>query len=51
MGYVSIGNGVSEEDPRPATESLVIMALGVINHFKIPIGYFIIGGILQRSSG
>jgi Transposase protein len=44
-GYVNISEGVSEEDPKPATEALVIMAVGVNFHFKIPIGYFFIAGL------
>jgi len=44
-GYVDIGEGVTEEDPKPATEALVIMVVGINWHFKIPIGYFFIAGL------
>ena len=43
-GYVDIGEGVSSEDPKPATDALVFMAVGVNWHFKVPIGYFFVAG-------
>jgi hypothetical protein len=44
-GYVDIAEGVTEEDPKPATEALVIMVVGINWHLKIPIGYFFIAGL------
>ncbi len=43
-GFVDVGTGVTDDDSRPATEALIIMAVGVNGHFKIPIGYFFIAG-------
>ena len=43
-GYVNIGNGLSEEGQKPATDALVIMVVGINWHFKIPIAYFFIAG-------
>ena len=43
-GYVNIGEGVSSEDPKPATDALVFMVVGVNWPFKIPIAYFFIAG-------
>ena len=43
-GYVSIGEGLSEEGQKPATDALVIMVVGINWHFKIPVAYFFIAG-------
>ncbi len=48
-GYINFGAGVTEEDAKPATEVLIIMAVGVNCHFKIPIGYFFISGDFSLS--
>ena len=44
IGFSNIGAGVSENEPKPATEALVFMVVGVNWHFKLPIGYFFITG-------
>ncbi len=43
-GYNNMGNDVTNEDPKPATEALVLMAVGINLYFKIPIRYFFIAG-------
>jgi len=51
-GFVDIGLGPAISDPAPARDVLVIMAVGVNSHFKVPIGYFFIAGLSgsQRAS-
>ena len=44
IGFSNIGAGVSENEPKPTTEALVFMIVGVNWHFKLPIGYFFIAG-------
>lgn len=48
-GYVNVGSGVSANEEVPATEALVIMAVGVNSFFKIPLGYFFIAGLILYS--
>ncbi len=43
-GYVDIGSGSSADDSKPATDALVIMAVGINQHFKLPLGYFFTAG-------
>ena len=45
-GYVDLGTGAVDDDSKPATEVLILMVVGVNYHFKIPIGYFFISGML-----
>jgi hypothetical protein len=39
------GFETASENPTPANEVLVIMAVGINFHFKVPIGYFFIHGL------
>jgi hypothetical protein len=43
-GYVNIGFGSAESEDKLATDALIIMAVGVIWHFKIPLAYFFVSG-------
>ena len=43
-GYVNIGEGLSQEGQKPATDALVIMVVGINWHFEIPVAYFFIAG-------
>jgi len=43
-GFVD-GFETAYENPTPANEVLVIMAVGINFHFKVPIGYFFISGL------
>ena len=45
VGYVDLGPNLSESSEDEATEALVIMAVGIRGHWKIPLGYFLINGI------
>jgi hypothetical protein len=49
-GFVNIGAGESNDDSKPATEVLIIMAVGINWHFKIPLAYFFIAGIVYKKS-
>lgn len=44
-GFVDIGDGPCQNNPIPAKEVLVLMAVGINNHFKLPLGYFFISGL------
>ena len=46
QGYVNLGTEteIGSKNSKPATDALVIMAVGVNCHFKIPLGYFFIAG-------
>ena len=44
VGFVDVGTG-SLENTDEATEVLVIMAVGLQSHWKVPVGYFLINGI------
>jgi hypothetical protein len=47
-GFVNIGAGETNDDSKPATEVLIIMAVGINWHFKIPLAYFFIAGIVYK---
>ena len=44
-GYVDLGTGENDDGAKEATQALIIMAVGVNQHFKIPIAYFFVAGI------
>jgi len=46
QGYINLGTEteIGSRNSKPATDALVIMAVGVNCHFKIPLGYFFIAG-------
>ena len=43
-GYVDLGTGENDDSAKEATQALIIMAVGVNQHFKIPIAYFFVAG-------
>jgi hypothetical protein len=46
VGFVDLGGIVEEEeDPKPATEALVFMAVGLNAPWKIPVAYFFTNGL------
>ena len=44
-GHVDLGTGDFNDDAPMATDALVIMAVSVNEHFKIPLIYFLIKGL------
>ena len=45
VGFVDLGTGEVQNDAAEATEALVVMAVGLQAHWKIPIAYFLINGM------
>jgi hypothetical protein len=45
VGFVDLGSGPVENDEATAREALVIMAVGLAGHWKVPLGYVLIDGI------
>jgi hypothetical protein len=45
VGFVDLGAGSLDNDVAEAIEVIVIMAVGLQGHWKIPVGYFLINGI------
>ena len=43
QGHVDLGDGVKHE--KVAREALVVMAVGINSHWKLPIGYFFVNGL------
>ena len=50
VGFVDLGAGSLDNDVAEATEVIVIMAVGLQGHWKIPVGYFLINGISASSN-
>ena len=44
-GHVDIGSGVYDDSTSMAKDALVLMAVCVYGHWKIPLGYFLIDGM------
>ena len=44
-GYVDLGTGENDDSAKEATQVLILMVVGVNQHFKIPIAYFFIAGL------
>jgi len=44
-GLVNLGQVMADKSTTPAKEVLVVMAVGINCHFKLPIGYFYINGL------
>ena len=44
-GFVDLGLGPLENDACEAREAIVILAVGITGHWKIPLGYFLVDGI------
>jgi len=42
IGFVDVGTGSLGGDVAEATDAIVIMALGLQSHWRIPVGYFMI---------
>lgn len=51
IGFVDCGGNIERDDETLATEALVIMAVGVHGSWKLPLGYFLIGGISGTLQG
>ena len=45
VGFVDLGSGSLACDLAEAREALVIMAVGLVGNWKVPLGYFLISGI------
>jgi hypothetical protein len=46
MGFTDLGAGpIDNDSQQEASEALVIMAVGITGHWKVPLGYFLITGI------
>jgi len=45
VGFVDLRAGSLDNDVAEATEVIVIMAVELQGHWKIPVGYFLINGI------
>ena len=43
-GYIDLGTGENDDSSKEATQALIFMAVGVNQHFKIPIAYFFVAG-------
>lgn len=44
-GYVDMGTGTSEECKTLASEAYVLLLNGINDHFKLPLGYFLVHGL------
>jgi len=44
-GYVDMGTGVDDDSNPVAADVLVFMVVGVNQHWKIPVGYFLVNGL------
>jgi len=47
VGFVDFGNG--QTDTKKAKEAIVIMAVGLMGHWKVPLGYFLTAGITAET--
>lgn len=45
IGFVDIGNGVTDDSAPPATQALVFMLVCVNGSWKVPVGFFFIHGM------
>jgi hypothetical protein len=45
VGFVDMGNGADSASGVKAKEAIVIMAVGLTGHWKVPLGYFLTAGI------
>ncbi|KAK6167152.1 hypothetical protein SNE40_021247 [Patella caerulea] len=45
VGFVNLGSGPVENDAVEAREVIVILAVGLQGHWKVPLGYFLVDGI------
>jgi hypothetical protein len=44
-GFVDLGTGIDDDSAAIATESLVFMAVGLNEGWKVPVGYFFVNGL------
>lgn len=45
VGFINFGPALDSDSETLATEALVIMAVGIHGHWKVPLGYFLVNGI------
>ncbi|XP_074848117.1 DNA transposase THAP9 [Carettochelys insculpta] len=49
VGFVDLGAGALDADEAPlASEAIVLMAVGVLGHWRAPLGYFFVNGTSGR---